>query len=180
MIKRSFLILAALVAIAAVVWFALRSAGHRPEAGGRAGGGQVASASAPTRQPSRQCPKVGGVLTIARSADVTDWYYNLDNPSISAWPLVNLALVRNNIDATAVEGMAATSWEANADSTVFTFRLRPGLRFSNGAPLTSADVLDSFNRNYADPRSTLKSRIPQATFAAPDPATFVIRLSQSY
>jgi len=178
MTRRSLQLLA-VAAIAAVVCVAAWLASHRPDAGARPGS-QAASAAAPLRQPSAQCPKVGGVLTYARSADVTDWYYNLDNPSISAWPLVNLPLVRNNIDATAVEGMAARSWEANADSTVFTFHLRPGLRFSNGAALTSADVLDSFQRNYADPRSTLKSRIPQAEFSAPDPATFVVKLAQTY
>ena len=178
MTKRSIQLLVVVV-IAVLAWFATRLIGHHPDIGARSGG-QAASAGARGRRPSAECPRVGGVLTFARSADVTDWYYNLDNPSISAWPLVNFPLVRNNIDATAVEGMAARSWEANADSTVFTFRLRPGLKFSNGATLTSADVLDSFQRNYADPRSTLKSRIPEAVFSAPDAATFVIRLSQTY
>jgi peptide/nickel transport system substrate-binding protein len=178
MTKRSLQILA-VVAIAALAGLAIAVMQHRPDSRARPGdGGQQASAQ--SRRPSPECPKVGGVLTFARSADVTDWYYNLDNPSISAWPLVNLPLVRNNVEATAVEGMAATSWEANADSTVFTFHLRNGLRFSNGSPLTSADVLDSFQRNYADPRSTLKSRMPQATFSAPDPKTFVITLAQTY
>ncbi|HEX5264063.1 MAG TPA: ABC transporter substrate-binding protein [Phenylobacterium sp.] len=170
--------LLALIAVAALAWFAIDLSRHRATTGAHSG--NRVSARAPGRPASKQCPKVGGVLTFARSADVTDWYYNLDNPSISAWPLVNLPLVRNNIDATAVEGMAATSWEANADSTVFTFHLRDGLRFSDGTSLTSADVLDSFQRNYADPKSTLKSRIPQAVFSAPDANTFVIRLAQTY
>jgi peptide/nickel transport system substrate-binding protein len=137
-------------------------------------------ASASDRKPTAECPSTGGSITFARTAGVTDWYYNINNPSIWAWPLVNLALVRNNLDATAVEGAAAVSWLANADSTVFTFKLRPGLKFSDGTPLTSADVLDSFERSYTDPQSTLKSRIPPAIFSAPDAATFVIEIGQTY
>ncbi len=141
--------------------------------------GGTTAAGAQERQSSEECPAVGGVLKFARTADVSDWYYNLNNPSIWAWPLVNLPLVRNNLDATAVEAAAAESWEANADSTVFTFHLRPGLKFSDGSDLTSADVLDSFQRSLDDPQSTLRSRIPETTLAAPDESTFVITLSQS-
>jgi peptide/nickel transport system substrate-binding protein len=178
MTKRSLQILV-VIAIATLAWFATTVVRHRPPAGGHRDA-RAASVAVEGRLPSKECPKVGGALTFARSADVTDWYYNLDNPSIWAWPLVNLALVRNNIDATAVEGMAAQSWEANADATIFTFHLRRGLRFSNGAALTSADVLDSFNRAYADPKDTLKIRIPNATFSAPDEQTFLIKLAQAY
>lgn len=168
-----------LVAAVALAALALLAVGSWP----RQPAGRDAStplAGAQHRTPSGECPVVGGSLTLARSADVTDWFYNMDNPSIWAWPLVNLPLVRNNIGATAVEGMAAESWEASDDSTRFTFRLRPGLKFSDGSDLTSADVLDSFERNYRDARSTFKARIPEAIFSAPDDRTFVIRLAQSY
>ncbi|MFT3723347.1 MAG: ABC transporter substrate-binding protein [Hyphomonadaceae bacterium] len=170
--------MAAATAIVALAWFATTVVRQKPDAGAIADA--AAGDAASRRAVSTECPKVGGVLALARSADVTDWYYNLDNPSIWAWPLVNFPLVRNNIDATAVEGMAASAWEANANSTRFAFTLRDGLKFSDGSPLTSADVLDSFNRNYLDPRSTLKSRIPQATFSAPTERTFVVELAKSY
>jgi len=45
------------------------------------------------------CPNKGGTLTFARSADVSGWYYQDNNPTIWAWPLVSLALVRNKVDA---------------------------------------------------------------------------------
>src|SRR5579871_3478759 len=140
----------------------------------------ASAVAADNRQPSEKCPAVGGTLKFARTADVADWYYNLDNPSIWAWPLVNLPLVNDNADATALVGAAADKWEVQDDSTVFTFHLRKGLKFSNGADITSKDVLDSFQRAVADPKSTLKSRMPEAHFAAPDPDTFVITLAQAY
>src|SRR5687768_11078118 len=77
-------------------------------------------ATAQDRQPSDQCPAVGGTLKFARTADVADWYYNLDNPSIWAWPLVNLPLVNDNAVASALVGAAAETWDVNDDSTVFT------------------------------------------------------------
>jgi peptide/nickel transport system substrate-binding protein len=170
--------LAVIVAIAAIIWLVTSVTASPPEIRSDAGAGPGKPGLARSASPA--CPKVGGVLTLARSADVTDWYYNLDNPSIWAWPLVNLPLVRNNIDATAVEGMAASAWTANESSTKFTFTLRDGLKFSDGSPLTAEDVRDSYSRNYADPRSTLKSRIPEATFSAPDARTFVVELARPY
>src|SRR5262245_61766060 len=58
------------------------------------------------------CPTKGGTLTFARTADVSGWYYQDNNPTIWAWPLVSLALVRNKVDASGLEGAAAESWEA--------------------------------------------------------------------
>jgi peptide/nickel transport system substrate-binding protein len=40
----------------------------------------------------------------------------------------------------------ATSWKASKDAKTFTFTLRQGIVFSDGTPLTSADVAFSFNR----------------------------------
>lgn len=40
----------------------------------------------------------------------------------------------------------ATSWEANADNTVFTFQLNPDAKFADGSAITSADVKWSWER----------------------------------
>jgi peptide/nickel transport system substrate-binding protein len=44
----------------------------------------------------------------------------------------------------ALEPMLALSWSPNADASVWTFKLRPGVTFSNGAAMTSADVVYTF------------------------------------
>jgi oligopeptide transport system substrate-binding protein len=41
---------------------------------------------------------------------------------------------------------AAVAWEASADGLTWTFRLREGLRWSNGEPLTAADFVQSWRR----------------------------------
>jgi peptide/nickel transport system substrate-binding protein len=127
--------------------------------------------------PGEGCPTTGGTLTFARTADVSGWYYQSNNPTIWAWPLVSLALVRNNIHATGLEGAAAESWEISEDAKTFTFHLRDGLKFSDGSPLTSADVLDSFQASMSDPQNAQGGIWPEGTtISAPDEATIVITL----
>ena len=48
--------------------------------------------------------------------------------------------------------LLASRWELSKDGRSYTFHLRRGIRFHNGAPLTSADVVWSFRR-YLDPRT---------------------------
>src|SRR5215470_3946017 len=43
-----------------------------------------------------------------------------------------------------IRPLLARSWRESADRTTYTFHLRPRVRFSNGDPLTSADVVYSF------------------------------------
>jgi peptide/nickel transport system substrate-binding protein len=123
------------------------------------------------------CPTKGGTLTFARTADVSGWYYQDNNPTIWAWPLVSLALVRNKVDASGLEGAAAESWEGSSDSKTFTFHLRKNLKFSDGSPLTSADVIDSFNASMSDPQNAQQGIWPKGTtLSAPDELTIVIKL----
>lgn len=48
----------------------------------------------------------------------------------------------------------AESWEASQDAKVFTFKLRAGLRWSDGKPMTADDVLFSMNDVYLNPEYT--------------------------
>ncbi len=49
-----------------------------------------------------------------------------------------------------LEPRVAEKWTANADSTVWTFKIRKGITFHNGAKLTADDVVATFER-LADP-----------------------------
>lgn len=46
----------------------------------------------------------------------------------------------------------AEKWEISPDNKTYTFYLRPNLKFSNGSPLTAADVVYSYQR-IADPKT---------------------------
>lgn len=68
----------------------------------------------------------------------------------------------------------AEDYTVDDSGLVYTFKLRPGIRFHNGRELTSADVLASFERYK---RLAVGNALePVASMHAPDPATFVIRL----
>lgn len=47
----------------------------------------------------------------------------------------------------------ADSWEVSGDGLVYTFRLHPGVTFSNGAALTAEDVEFTFHRLISHPES---------------------------
>ncbi len=51
-----------------------------------------------------------------------------------------------------LEPMLALSWAANADGSVWTFKLRPGIKFHDGRALTAADVVATMDR-LADPKN---------------------------
>ena len=72
---------------------------------------------------------------------------------------------------------AAQSCDPNQDFTTWTCKLKPGLKFSNGDPLTSEDVKFSFDRviKINDP-SGPSSLLGDVKTEAPDPQTVVFHL----
>ena len=94
-----------------------------------------------------------------------------------------------------VPGMA-TDWSVSADGRTWTFRLRPGLRWSNGEALDAAQVVASFRRAFepataapfaaqldaiAHAIDVQSGRMPPASLgvAAPDARTVVFTLTRS-
>jgi len=67
------------------------------------------------------------------------------------------SLLQRNPDTLEWEGLLAQSWEFSDDGMALTFRLRPGLRFSDGEALTAHDVAFTFrfvmDERIAAPRS---------------------------
>ena len=47
----------------------------------------------------------------------------------------------------------ATSWSANSDASVWTFKIRQGVKFNDGTPMTVDDVVYSF-KSQSDPKSS--------------------------
>jgi peptide/nickel transport system substrate-binding protein len=81
--------------------------------------------------------------------------------------------------------LLAQSYQLSADGRTYTFKLRQGVKFSNGAPLTADDVLFAWNR-YMTPSNHWRCLrefdgrgVAKVTsVAAPDPATLVITLEE--
>jgi peptide/nickel transport system substrate-binding protein len=70
----------------------------------------------------------------------------------------------------------ATSWRITGGGLVYTFKLRPGITFASGNPLTAGDVVFSYRRlqYLQDVPSTLAQ--PMKTITALDPSTVQITL----
>jgi peptide/nickel transport system substrate-binding protein len=68
----------------------------------------------------------------------------------------------------------AESWKGSDDATTYTFTLRDGVTFSDGTPVTSADVVFSLNRmvNLQDAPAFL---LADTTVTAPDAKTVVVK-----
>ncbi|MGP6089272.1 ABC transporter substrate-binding protein [Antarctobacter jejuensis] len=62
-------------------------------------------------------------------------------------------LVRWSVDWTEIKPNIAESWTVSDDATTFTFKLRKGMRWSDGAPFTAEDILFWYEV-FSDPRLT--------------------------
>lgn len=71
------------------------------------------------------------------------------------WPLLWSGLTRRTADGT-IKGDLAKSWTVNATGTVWTFKLTPGAKFSDGSPLDAKAVKAVFT--YALDAKTISQR----------------------
>ncbi len=104
-----------------------------------------------------------------------------DSASSAINALVYNGLIRYDKDFN-WEGELAESWEISDDGLTMTFHLRRDVRWHDGEPFTSADVLFTYHL-YVDPDTPTayaESYRQVATAAAPDPYTFVVTYTKPY
>src|SRR6201996_3697493 len=61
----------------------------------------------------------------------------------------------------------AESWQESPDGKTYEFKLRPGLKFHNGDPLTTEDVKFSFERYQGAAAKALHDRVAQVEIVDP-------------
>ncbi|HEX7097479.1 MAG TPA: ABC transporter substrate-binding protein, partial [Acidimicrobiales bacterium] len=90
-------------------------------------------------------------------------------------------LVRYNPDTGEFEPHVAESVTPNDDFTSWTIKLRPGIKFGNGDPLTAESVKASLERHMAQQaRSSVKRALVGATISTPDELTVVVTIPEPW
>ncbi|HXZ03244.1 MAG TPA: peptide ABC transporter substrate-binding protein, partial [Ktedonobacteraceae bacterium] len=98
----------------------------------------------PVKAPAKDQVFVAPVLG---ASDITTFDPALayDTSSISAIQMIYTGLVQLD-DKYQIHPQLAQTWQQSSDGLTWTFHLKPNLKFSDGTPLTSADVIYSIDR----------------------------------
>jgi len=104
------------------------------------------STAPPANPTARATPVRGGQLTAGIRSDPKSFnsLVAADEPSVIVSSLLQARLVRINRATFELEPWLADTWEMTPDGRKYTLHLRPNVTWSDGAPLTSADVLFTF------------------------------------
>jgi peptide/nickel transport system substrate-binding protein len=127
-------------------------------------------------------PVSGGQLVMAREADASTLMPADATDNESIWTVEEIydTLVIPSADGEKLNPSLATAWVQSEDKLSWTFTLKPGLTFSDGSPLTSADV--KFSLEAASdpelPSGFLNERI--AAVEAPSPETVVVKTKSAW
>ena len=127
---------------------------------------------------SAATPKRGGHITIARIEDSTSFDKTnvFQNESIWLTEQINESLYEAGNDGKTLKPWLATSYTKSADGKTYTFKLRPGVKFSNGQPMTSADVKFSIDDARVQKKGWGYLDAAIKSIDAPDPSTVVFHL----
>lgn len=112
----------------------------------------------PTKAPA--APAVKKVLKMARNAEpfspFIPWQID-DNPALFLSVNVYDGLLRTSADGKGVEPGLAEKWEASADGLTWTFKIRDGIKFSDGTPLKMEDIKASIEMCAKGEKSAWKA-----------------------
>ena len=125
---------------------------------------------------SSATPTKGGDLVIVKALDAKsmDNTTTFDNDSIWIFEQMMEPLYTVTPDGKGVKPWLATSYTLSTDKLSWTFKLRQGVKFHNGQPMTSADVKFSLDKASGTKGGWEFINTAIKTVAAPDPATVVV------
>src|SRR5712692_7803619 len=93
----------------------------------------------PAAVQAAETPRRGGVLLAAIGADAP----SLDPHQEQTFATIELV---DPLSYPKIIGDAASEWKIAADGLTYTFKLRQGIRFHDGSPLTAADVKATYDK----------------------------------
>src|SRR5713226_4333137 len=137
----------------------------------------------PAAVQAAETPRRGGVLLAAIGADAPslDPHQETTFATIElVAPLYSTLLQLDPLSYPKIIGDLATEWKIAPDGLTYTFKIRQGVRFHDGSPLTATDVKASYDKIVVPPagvRSVRKNAYSAiASIEAPDASTVVFKL----
>ena len=129
-----------------------------------------------------------GAAAAAGASGTINWEWALPTSwdpvtSSAGWDMHALGLVYASLTTLNAKGDVqpglASSWKYAADGKSVTFTLRPGLKFSDGSPLTATSVEQNIHRGLTQSNSTVASELSVISKVTVDsPTSFTLDLSQ--
>ena len=137
----------------------------------------------PAAVQAADTPRRGGILLAVIGADPP----SLDPHQESTFatiqlvaPLYSTLLQIDPYNYPKIIGDAATEWKISPDGLTYTFKIRQGIKFHDGSPLTAADVKATYDKIVFPPEGVRSVRKNAYTaiksVEAPDPGTVVFKL----
>src|SRR5213593_1599403 len=106
-------------------------------------------------------PRRGGILLAVIGADPP----SLDPHQESTFatlqlvaPLYSTLLQTDPYSYPKIIGDAASEWKISPDALTYTFKIRPGIKFHDGSPLTAVDVKATYDKLIFPPAGTRSVR----------------------
>ncbi|HEU4974132.1 MAG TPA: ABC transporter substrate-binding protein [Baekduia sp.] len=166
----------------------LSACGGSSGSGDDGGGAQAAVAAGRDSSQARQCtatPRKGGTLVYARQSEAQSLDpINLRNGNgdIFANELIYSGLVRSDPTGKTDDlvGGVADRWKASKDGKTYTFHIRPGIKFTNGDPVTAEDVKFTLDR-FGDPKINQVMSVVAGGYGSSkvvDPSTVQVHLTK--
>lgn len=139
--------------------------------------------AAPMDVLGQETPRRGGVLLAVIGSDAP----SLDPHQESTFanlqmvaPLYSTLLQLDPYSYPKVIGDVASEWKVSGDGLTYTFKIRPGIKFHDGSPLTAVDVKATYDKIVSPPEGVRSVRkIHYAAIErvdAPDAGTVVFKL----
>ena len=135
---------------------------------------------------SASCPKTGGILKYGVKAEPPTY----DMHGTNSYAVMHFVAQHYSTLLTfdwdkfpKLEGDVADSWKVSSDGLTYTFKIKKGIKFHDGTPLTSKDVKATYDRLRNPPKGVISVR--KALFSSisdistPDDSTVVFKLSSA-
>lgn len=148
----------------------------------------AALAACGSGSPSGSAAAGAGPAAAGGTSGTINWEWELPTSwdpvtSSAGWDMHVLGLVYASITTLDAKGDVkpglASSWKYAADGKSVTFTLRPGLKFSDGSPLTATSVRQNIQRGLTQSNSTVASELSVISkVTVNSPTSFTLDLTQ--